>query len=312
MSQQQTLVFATLVLLWVGLDQADAKSSDEQAAAADALASTEAAARAPESQSTAGYQFLFSPETHLYPDSIADPRRANFGVQVLSFSESDIPDTGTRRYNIKFGGRFELFQAYPAERPDRGWQLGLEAGFIGQFDPSHSSDNIGWDGIYALIASFRPNDTLAYKFGFHHVSSHVGDEFAERTGRLRINYTRGEWLAGISWWVSDRWRAYGELGNAFDMRNDVLQEPWRAQAGLEYQLPGSLAGQSVNWYWALDLSATEERDWSTDATMQLGFAIRRGSRTWRVGAEYYDGRALLGEFFQSDERYLGIGLWLDL
>lgn len=312
MSQQRTLVCATLVLLWAGVNHADAKSDHEQTVAANARASTEAAARAPESEGTAGSQFLFSPETHLYPDSIADPRRANFGLEVLSFSKTDIPDTGTRRYNIKFGGRFELFQIYPAEQLDRGWQLGLEAGFIGQFDPANSSDNIGWDGIYALITSFRPSDTLAYKFGLHHVSSHVGDEFVERTGRLRINYTRGEWLAGISWRINDRWRTYGELGNATDMRNDELQEPWRAQAGLEYLIPGSLAGQDVNWYWALDLSATEERDWSTDATMQLGFAVRRGSRTWRIGAEYYDGRALLGEFFQNDERYVGIGLWLDL
>ena len=43
-----------------------------------------------------------------------------------------------------------------------------------------------------------------------------------------------------------------------------------------------------------------------------GIVYVQDERRWRFGIEYYDGRAQLGEFFQDDERYISIGLWLDL
>ena len=46
--------------------------------------------------------------------------------------------------------------------------------------------------------------------------------------------------------------------------------------------------------------------------LQLGVALHREERVLRAAIEFYDGRAPLGEYFQSDERYLGTGIWLDI
>lgn len=302
-----------LVLLFLGISSARAEATPPQAVAERTEKSSLVSTR-PQSTVPSGSErsFLLFPKAHLYPEYIADPRRPNFSAQFMSFSKTEIADTGKQRYGFKFGSRFELLQFHPSGRPDRGWQLGVEAGFLGQFDREHSDDNIGWDGIYGLIASFRASDTRAYKFGLHHVSSHVGDEHAERTGRQRINYTRGELVAGISWSVNDRWRTYSETGWGYDLRNDALQEPWRLQLGWEYVVPTRLWQKRLDWYVAMDLSSTEERDWNIDTTVQTGIAFRRGDRIWRLGIEYYNGRSLIGEFFQDDERYISIGLWLDL
>lgn len=249
------------------------------------------------------------PEQQLYPVNLADPRRIQFAAKYLYFSHTGIASTSDRRFDLKLGGRFGLLHLPKEGSEDLGWLLSLDAGFHGQFDVSASQDNIGWDGIYALMLSYRPDQTMAFKIGAYHISSHVGDEYIERTGRTRINYTREELQAGMNLSLSDRWQWYIEAGRAYDLRNQQLQEPWRAQTGLQYRSAGR---QQQAWYAGLDIGATEERDWQKDISLQLGWQIPTATRVWRVGLEAYDGKAQLGEFFQDDERYLGLGLWLDV
>jgi hypothetical protein len=150
----------------------------------------------------------------------------------------------------------------------------------------------------------------------------VGDEYAERTGRKRIGYTREELVAGVSWPLGRRWRtyaeaAYGYTGRAEDRDGDELQEPGRVQWGIELERPGSLGGGPGGrgrwgWYAAFDATAYEERDWEPNLTLGLGFLADGGQRRWRAGITLYDGRTPLGEFFRSSETYALVGLWLDL
>lgn len=250
------------------------------------------------------------PEQQIYPVNLADPRRIQFSAKYLDYSQTTIDETSDRRFDLKLGGRLGLLYVPTRAGDERlGWLLSLDAGFHGQFDVRSSQDNLGWDGIYALMLSYRPDPDLAFKLGAYHISSHVGDEYIERTGRRRINYTREELQAGMNLTLSDRLQWYLEVGRAYDQRNKQLQEPWRAQTGLQY-LPSR--GQTLHWYAAVDVGASEERNWQRDIAIQFGWQIPTATRTWRVGFEAYDGKAQLGEFFQDDERYLGLGLWLDI
>jgi hypothetical protein len=146
----------------------------------------------------------------------------------------------------------------------------------------------------------------------HHISSHRGDEYIERTGQGRIGYTRQEFLVGISRSIGRRLQVYGEAASAYDIRNEEIQDKTRLQAGLQYETEGVIWKNRLGWYGALDCSAYEERDWDINATIQGGLVLRDGRRAWRVGIEYYDGRSWIGEFFQDDESYVGLGIWLDL
>lgn len=253
--------------------------------------------------SAAEPSFQVFPPSNLYPGYMADPRRPEFGLTVLAVPDPEIPDSGDRRFGLKLGGRFGLLRV-------GGWQFDIEAGFTGQFDMEHSLDNIGWDGTYAFLVSRDLGEGLAVQAGGKHVSSHVGDEYAERTGRRRIDYTREEIAAGVSWVVAPRWRTYAEVGWSFDPREEVGQEPGRLQLGLEHEAPGSLPGGRVGWYAAMDLQALEEKSWQVDPTLQAGLLIPSGDRLWRVGLGYHDGTVPIGEFFQVDERYVVLGLWL--
>jgi len=252
------------------------------------------------------------PARDLYPTYIADPRRASFGIQAMSIIDTEIPDTGDDHYGLRLGGRFGLVRVHPAGNPNRGMQINIEAAFIGQFDRDNSQDNIGWDGIYALILSTRTSESLAFKLGAHHTSSHIGDEFQERTGRQRINYTREEFLAGVSRSIGDRWMLYGEAAYGYELRTVPPQKPWRGEIGIEHQSRPDLWKNRMGWYAALDASAYEERDWDVNFAAQLGLVWRTGERAWRIGLDHYDGRSQLGEFFQEDECFTALGFWLSL
>ena len=272
---------------------------------------SESAASGPGLSFSSKRTLVLAPDGELYPPYIADPYRPRFALQRMSFSNSEIADAGTSRFGLKAGGRAGVFRLHPNDEPDRGWQFSVQGGFYGQFDNDHSQDNIGWDGSFGLIGAYRSSKTLALKFSAQHISSHIGDEHAERTGRRRINYTRTELVAGASWSIGERWRTYVEAGWGYDLRNDELQEPGRAQFGFEYEADNSLWKRRLGWYAAVDASTFEERSWNVNTNAQVGLVFRAGARHWRLGIEHYDGRSLIGEFFQDDERYTALSLWLD-
>jgi hypothetical protein len=251
------------------------------------------------------------PEDRLYPYYTADPRSAEFGVAWLEIPDPALADSGSSRLGLKLGGRFGLLRLHPRDRPAAGWQLDIEAGFVGQFDLERSLDNLGWDGTYALLASTRLGGGTSLQLGTKHVSSHVGDEYTERTGRGRLGYTREELTAGIAWSGARGERVYAEAGWDWSPKEPLGQEAGRLQAGGELHRAAFRRWPRLGWYTALNLEATEERGWRRDATLEAGLRVASGARRWRIAVQLYDGRVPLGEFFRSDEGNLALGLWLE-
>ena len=64
-----------------------------------------------------------------------------------------------------------------------------------------------------------------------HDSSHVGDEYLERTGHERVGYTRQEAALGLSYAPHRIFRMYVEGAYALDVLNDDHQDKLRLQAG---------------------------------------------------------------------------------
>ena len=178
-------------------------------------------------ESGAGFQL--SPAANLYPRYVADPRASRFNIMAIRASSSEIPDSGKSRTGLTVGGRYGLVRWGAPGASGKATQLDVEASILGRFDNEHSLDNLGWDGFYGMGLSWRPADRLCLRAGVHHDSSHVGDEYAERTGRLRIDYTREEVSLGASVELSKRWRAYSEMGWAYHLagRRTVMWEPTR-------------------------------------------------------------------------------------
>lgn len=285
---------------------------DPQVTRAGLAGSGGAGRQSEEAGGQSGNAILIFPPGDLYPPYIADPHRVGFGMAWLDFAKSDIATSGLKRVALKAGARIGLVRVHPRKRPEGGWQFSLEGGYNAQFDAEYSLDAIGWDGNYGALITGCPAPGLAVKLGMLHDSAHVGDEYAERTGRRRLGYTRHEFVAAVSRVLAEHGRMYAEGGWGYRLSNAELMDPGRAQIGLEFEIPRCFSNGRFGWYAAVDLSAMEEQDWRLDTSLQIGLVVHSHSRTWRVGLERCDGRPTLGEFFQDDETYTAVGLWWDL
>jgi hypothetical protein len=247
----------------------------------------------------------------IYDPYLADPDRPGSAVLWKSVVDEAIADSGTTRFDLKVGGAFGLWR-WGAEREAPRWQLDLLAGIDALFDIDEGYDNIGWDGNYGLAVSTSRGARWGFRAGVLHTSSHIGDELIERTGRERIDYTREETLVGARLEASARWVVYGEVAYGHELRNEELQEPWRLQTGVEYEILELFMHGRAGFYTAVDLRSWEERDHRLDVTVHVGVSVPSGARRWRMGLELQDGRPNLGEFFQVSERVVGLGVWLEL
>lgn len=257
-------------------------------------------------------RFELFPRDRLYRRHLADPSDPGMGVEWLAVDEVAVPDSGDARFQLSLGGIFGVVRWRPRGWAAGGTELGILAGFDGQFDMDRGYDNLGWDGLYGLMVSARAAGPWALRGGIKHTSSHVGDEYAERTGRRRIDYTREELVAAVARDIGACCRVYLESAWGYELRNEELQQPARAQLGVELEPPPGFWNGRLGWYLAVDAGAWEESDWELDWNAQVGVVFPAGDRRWRLALSYRRGSVPIGEHFQHRESYIGAGLLLDL
>jgi hypothetical protein len=252
------------------------------------------------------------PSGDIYPVYVADPHRPTNAAAFGFYSRTEVDQTASPRPFLAGGGRIGMLRIESSAPDGRFWQVSLEAGLDAMFDNQHRNDAVGWDGNYGFtVTTAAAGSTLGWKAAILHVSSHLGDEYAERTGAVRVDYTREEAALGVAWQFRPRWRAYAELGVAYLMRSEA-QQRGRWQGGVEYEAPPAVFGGRLAWYGALDLSAMSERDWRVDHAVQGGLVMRTSGHAYRLYVQWYNGRVPLGQFVQQTEASLAIGMRLDL
>lgn len=208
------------------------------------------------------------------------------------------------------GGRFGLarYGTSGGMRPD-GWQIDLEVAAFLRQDLERNWDVVSTD--------FRGGVPLTYgdgpwrwKLAYYHLSSHLGDEYAVRTGATRINFSHDAIVFGGSYYYRDDLRIYGETAWSFVV--DGGAEPWEFQFGLDYS-PLTPTGRRPVLFWALNGHLREEVDFGGNFVAQIGYQWRpyHGTRLFRFGLQYYNGKSQQYEFFNQHEETLGFGLWFD-
>ena len=177
---------------------------------------------------SSGASLTLFPSGDVYPVYVADPHRPTNVVAEAFTIDGGMPATDSPLTRLGAGGRFGVMRIEPARPDGRVWQVSIEAGFDAIFDSQNRLDAVGWDGNYGLTVTTASSSPIALKIAVLHISAHVGDEYQERTGRPRINYTREELSVGAAWRWSPRWRTYGETGVAYKSRSSVARAVARA------------------------------------------------------------------------------------
>jgi len=253
---------------------------------------------------------VWFPAADFYPRYIADPLRPQNALTIQWLSDTEIPETGAQRFGLRLGGSFGIRRWHPEGEPDKGWQLSFEGGFAGQFDITWSWDNTGWDGFYGLYMNRMITPELGFRFGSQHDSSHIGDEYSERTGTERIHYTREEALIGVAWKVQPRTTLYSELGWGNGLRGGMT---FRFEAGAQFISDQKYWKGRASHFAAVDFRTYEETNWSARLTVQAGYWIPVGDRgaVNRIAFEYGTGRSVMGQFLWEKETWFALAWYYD-
>jgi len=210
------------------------------------------------------------------------------------------------------GGRVGLLR-YGDHNPLRpqGFELDFYGAAIERLDVDHREDLDSADYVFGLPVTYGIDD-WQFKFGYAHLSSHLGDERAIRdpgTLTARRNFTRDGLVFGVSRYLTPYWRQYGEIERAFN--TDGGAEPLSLQFGAEISSPGATESEATPFL-AVNTHLREENDFGGDLSVQAGW-LRRGEfgQTLRFGGHYFNGKSSQFQFFDSWEQQIGIGLWYD-
>lgn len=240
---------------------------------------------------------------HSYMAGVHEPRMA-----FVAFQEG-----GNRTlWDATLGGRVGLWRYgdYDPLRP-QGVQLDFYGAAVPRLDVEHRQDLDSTDYVFGLPLTYGVGDTQ-FKFGYAHLSSHLGDELALRDPQTldeRVNYVRDSLVLGISHYLYPAMRVYGEAGWAFHHSGGA--QPWESQIGTELSKPGP-TGQHGTPFVAVNGRMREEHKFGGDLTAQVGW-LRRGDygQMLRLGAQYYNGKSSQFQFYDQSEEQIGLGVWYD-
>ncbi len=250
------------------------------------------------------YQLEFLPKDSLYPFYLADMKASRLS-SIIEHGKYD-----NSIWDVSLGGRFGLIR-YVNDDPEwkRGWQVDVEGAGLVRLDFDHERDVRSADfraGMPITLSFGR----LQTRFGYYHLSSHLGDEFLlKNPGFPRLNYSRDVLFVGAAYWLTRSTRVYGEAGWAF--YSDV-SEPWEFQFGIEGAPRGPTGPLGAPFY-AIGGQFREELNYGGALTAQVGWAWRAWQHTGllRTGLHYYNGKSSQFSFYNHFEEFLGWGVWYD-
>jgi hypothetical protein len=259
--------------------------------------------RTASAEAIAPWSWQIRPRGFVYDTYWAGAAEPRLGTQLV-----DEPDGGTF-LDSQIGGRVGMLRFGPADRPE-GFQIDVLGGAKLRQDWDGNLDVLATDYRYDILGTYGAG-SHRWKFGFYHISSHVGDEFLLRNpGFQRLNYSRDTLVAGYSYYVVPAVRLYAEMGWAFDC--DVSQ-PWHFQFGVDCG-PREPTGLHGAPFFAANVHLREELDFGGNLAVQVGWAWR-GDDTLdgclRTGFYVYEGGSPHYSFYAEHERQLGWGLWYD-
>jgi len=241
----------------------------------------------------------------LYPSYIAGEKEPRMGAAWLVEK-----DRGSV-LEESIGGRMGLLRyGTPGAINPQGFQWDLEAAAFLRQDPEQELDVEAADFRIGSVVTWKRGPT-ATKFGYYHLSSHLGDEFLLRNpGFNRLNYVRDALLLGVRHHLRPDLQVYGEV--AYSFNTDGGAEPLELQFGMEYRGVDGTDRTSAPFA-AINGHLREEFDFGGSVNIIAGWEWRGrySNRRFRLGGQYYNGKEIQWSFFNESVSFAGVGVWYD-
>lgn len=245
------------------------------------------------------------PDGLLYRSYAAGTKEPRFSSVYL------YDDRNGWRWDSTLGGRVGVVR-YGTEEASgaSGWQLDMEGAVFARLLPHEKDDLESADFRFGVPLTWS-DGSLSVKFGYYHISSHLGDEFLlKRPDYPRVNYVRDALLWGISKDLNPELRVYGETGWAYSF--DGGAKPWEFQFGGEYAQTGD-DDTLLKPFAAIHTNLRQEFNYGGNLNVVAGWQWTGSSsgRAFRVGLQYFRGKSSQYSFYQQRDRMVGGGLWFE-
>lgn len=249
------------------------------------------------------WQFQPLPDGLIYRSYLAGTKEPRFSAHIINESrEGWLWDAtlGTRVGLLRYGTCDPIWP--------EGIQLDAEGAAEVRLDIPSDVDVVGVDFRAGLPLTYAVGPHR-WKFGYYHLSSHVGDEFLlSHPNFPRLNFARDVLVLGYSHYATPWLRLYGEAGWAF--YSDVA-DPWEFQFGVDVAAPQETGVHGAPFF-AINGHLRQEVNYGGALTVQTGWSWRNGhGRLLRVGLHYYNGESNQFSFYDEHEQQVGIGVWYD-
>jgi hypothetical protein len=246
------------------------------------------------------------PDGLLYRSYLAGNREPRLGSQIVHDRNLGW------LWDATVGGRVGLLR-YGTDNSiwPQGWQFDIEGAAFPRLDLEHYEDLVAVDFRGGFLSTTRqgPFET---KFGYYHLSSHLGDEYIiahPNSLKTRLNYSRESLIAGLAVYANPSLRLYEEVGWAF--QEDGGAKPWEFQFGIDYS-SSEPTGTFGTPFFAINVHLRQENNFGGNMTVQTGWQWRgRSGHLLRTGMQYFNGMSDQYQFYNKFEEQIGFGLWYD-
>ncbi len=253
------------------------------------------------------YDWTILPKGMVYKSYLAGQKESRLSAQLVKITDDNWMLDGN------LGGRFGVLR------------YGRDSSFL--------SDGIQWDvegsahvrldipeDVDVRAVDFRAGTQLTWsyaadprhrsRFGYYHLSSHLGDEFLLKNPTFdRLNYAHDLLIFGHSFYFTKKLRVYGEVGWAF---YHLVADPWEFQFGVEWA-PNEATGPWGEPFIAVGTHLRQEVNYGGSFVVQAGWAWvgEIPGRTLRTGFHYHNGDSTQNSFYDEFEQQIGFGIWYD-
>ena len=245
------------------------------------------------------------PTSVIYPSYWAAPKEPRFGGTHFFNGKGELIEEGV------LGARFGLLRyGTPSDTVPQGWEWDVEGAAFprllpyDEFSMQACDYRIGTDFSYG-VGPWR------FRFGYYHLSSHVGDEYMiAHPEFVRVRYKRETLIGGVSNYPADWARLFFECGCAFDVAGEAKPLEFIFGTDLGTTEPTGLGGAP---FAALAVHLRQEVDFGGNFTAQTGWMWRDKpfGHVFRVGFQFLTGYNPEDEFYRVYEQQYGLGLWYD-
>jgi hypothetical protein len=255
----------------------------------------------------AAQQRIF-PDVPSFERPEASPRVHGIAARMLS----------ARRGDSRFGEEPEaevaLGENFPVVALRRGLNpitLGLGSQVYARFSlHDKKSALISNDWVVGLNGTAL-SGAWAFTIEAYHESSHLGDEYEDRFGAKRLDWTR-EVAAG---WVSyspGPWRLTGNL--SYNLRDELRLGRGGASFGFDFRPPWRKGKGSVRPVSGIYVDANAATEWRVSGSLKAGVVLQAspGSREIGLAIIGHDGLSTQRQFFREESRYVGVEVRFDL